>query len=69
MSQAVNLSPGKPDAKHNVRAFQKTGKPLTFDDLVVDGSLTPVEVKLLPSKMRKSISPNDDLLIELQCEV
>ncbi len=53
---------------------QELVKPITFDDLVIDGALPAVKVRLRPagsesSKKKKSPGLDDELLIELQCEV
>jgi hypothetical protein len=72
MSQKTVLSPDEQSVQRDILA-RKNKKPATlpsFDDLVVDHSLVPVVVRVIPtgSEHRPSIV-GDDLLIELQCEV
>ncbi len=42
---------------------------LTLEDLVVDGSLPRVKVKVSPLRSKSRSKPNERLVIELQCEV
>jgi hypothetical protein len=43
---------------------------LSFEDLVVDGSLTPVFIQMMPADADKpTVTPEEGLLTELQCEV
>jgi hypothetical protein len=44
-------------------------KILTFEDLVLDGSLAPSEVQVLASGKRCGRDGNEKILTELQCEV
>lgn len=41
----------------------------SFDDLVVGNSLPRVKVRLFPSRRKSKSKPNDQIVIELQCEV
>lgn len=69
MPQVTELGPGKSDVEQDTKTPKDTATPATFDDLVVDGSLAPVEVRVSPVRTGRKLSPTDDLLIELQCEV
>jgi hypothetical protein len=71
MSLAAQSNPEKPGIDQDTRsqATQELTKPMTFDDLVIDGALDPVEIKLSPTRTREQAFPTDELLIELQCEV
>jgi hypothetical protein len=69
MSQVMELSPEKSDVEHNTQTPKEAATSITFDDLVIDGSLIPVEVKVNSTRTEKRFFLTDDLLIELQCEV
>lgn len=71
MSQAAQPNPEKPGIEQDTRsqATQELTKPMIFDDLVIDGALDPVEIKLSPTRTKEQIFRTDELLIELQCEV
>ena len=71
MPQAAQSNPKKPGIRQDTpsQATQELTKPMTFDDLVIDGALDPVEIKLIPTRTREQTSRTDELLIELQCEV
>jgi hypothetical protein len=40
-----------------------------FDELIVDRSLPRVKVRVFPSRKKSKAKPDDQLVIELQCEV
>lgn len=40
-----------------------------FDELVVERSLPRVKVRVFPSRKKSKTKPDDQLVIELQCEV
>ena len=40
-----------------------------FDDLVVEGAVPRVKIRLFPSKGKSRNKPTDHLVVELQCEV
>jgi hypothetical protein len=40
-----------------------------LDDLVVDRSLPPVQVKVFPTRRKSRNKPAEQMVIELQCEV
>ena len=43
---------------------------LSFEDLVVDGSLTPVSIQMMLADANKpTVTSEEGLLTELQCEV
>lgn len=41
----------------------------TLDHFVLDGSLPRVHVKVFPSRKKSRNKPNDQIVLELQCEV
>lgn len=52
------------------QTFEPTEQAKNFSDLVVNGSLSPVRVKVKSTKNRKKVSARTEtLLTELQCEV
>ena len=71
MSQPIQRGP---DQQGNVKdkaflAITEDAPCLSFADLVVDGALTPVEVKVVEVGDRRTARPEKVLLTELQCEV
>lgn len=66
MTQKKRRKPSKPATRP-----RKTSKkdPKTLDDLVVDGSLPRVKVRVFPSRKRSKNKSDDQLVVELQCEV
>lgn len=71
MSRATELNPEKPGDEQDTHSqtTQHLTRPMTFDDLVIDRALDPVEIKLSPTRTGEQAFPTDELLIELQCEV
>lgn len=67
----IKLKPKKPNRELNKDVLGTTdiNVPLSFNDLVIDGSLSPVAIRFSRSKKKKSSSSDNDLLTELQCEV
>jgi hypothetical protein len=66
MTHGKKRIPNKPAARP-----KKTSKKDTpsFDDLVLEGSLPRVKVRVFPSRGRSKTKADDQLVIELQCEV
>lgn len=73
MSQSTELRPEETQTQQNTPLQTSTDAvtslSLSFADLVVDGSLSPIQVKLRNTEHRKPFHLCDELLIELQCEV
>ena len=40
-----------------------------FEELIVEGSLPRVKVRVFPSRKKSKTKPADQIVIELQCEV
>jgi len=72
MCQIAMSNPEKQSLQQDSQEQEEQGIETSppFDDLVVDRSLAPVIVSVIPTRtgQRSSIT-DDDLLIELQCEV
>jgi hypothetical protein len=66
MTPVKRKKPGKPAVRP--KRNSKKNFP-SFDDLVVERSLPHVKVRLYPSLGRSKTKPDDQLVIELQCEV
>lgn len=66
MTPVKKRKPGKPAARP--KKTPKKDSP-SFDELVVEGSLPRVKVLVYPSRGRSKTKPDDQLVIELQCEV
>jgi len=66
MTQTKKRKPSKPAARS--KKTSKKESP-TLDDLVVEGSLPRVKVRVYPSRRRGKNKPDNQLVVELQCEV
>ena len=66
MTEIKKKKPGK-TATHPSQSSKK--KYPSFDDLVVEHSLPRVKVRIFPSRRKSKSKPNDQIVIELQCEV
>jgi hypothetical protein len=66
MARIKKRNPSKP-----VTRPKKSSKKdiSSFDNLVVEGSLPRVKVKLFPSRRKSKAKSDEQLVIELQCEV
>ena len=72
MSQRTNLESKRSNSKHNSQTQVSIilDESLSFDDLIIDGSLLPVNIKInLHRNGKTSIFPDEDSLPGLQCEV
>lgn len=66
MTSIKKNKPGKPGPRTKKRSKEQYP---SLDDLVVDRSMPPVQVKVFPSRRKSRNKPADQLVIELQCEV
>jgi hypothetical protein len=66
MTYLKKNKPGKTGPRTNKGSKEKYP---SLDDLVVDRSLPPVQVKVFPSRKKSRNKPADQMVIELQCEV
>lgn len=66
MTHNKKNKPGKPSRRTKQGSKEKFP---TLDDLVVDHSLPRVHVRVYPSRKKSRTKPNDQMVIELQCEV
>lgn len=71
MAKKITQKKEKLDKKSNKLSQLSTEMetPLGFAELIVDGSLPPVKIKLKQTKQEKKPASDDELLTELQCEV
>ena len=72
MYQVMAPNPGKRSDQQDTeeRRDQRAETPQSFNDLVIDHSLTPVRVSVVTTRtIEQAPWTEDDLLIELQCEV
>ncbi len=71
MSQKIEFEikkSGKNQDDQMKRLKKKNGQ-ISFDELVINGSLSPVKVKITSKKKKKATNLTDNLLNDLQCEV
>jgi hypothetical protein len=72
MPQEMISDPKKQASERDTRALfdEKQVRLLTFDDLVVDGSIVPVSVRLIQGDVEHQPSQTEaNLMTDLQCEV
>lgn len=63
------IKKNKPSKPGRSRKQNSKAKFPTLDDLVLDHSLPRIRVKVYPSRKKSVSKPNDQIMIELQCEV
>lgn len=66
MTQIKKRKPNKLN-RHPKPSSKKNS--LTLDELVVDGSLPLIKVRVYPSRNKSRSKSNNRIVIELQCEV
>lgn len=66
MTEIKKRKPSKPA----IRPRQPSKKKYpSFDDLVIENSLLRVKVRIFPSRRKSKSKSDDQIVIELQCEV